>query len=109
MSSEQVENRGPNGRFRPGASGNPGGRPKGASLGALLREALDADDGTGKTRAERLAETLVTAAIGGDVRAIALVFDRVDGRAPMMAEGGEPEDDVKTLREHLDPGRFRVP
>jgi hypothetical protein len=50
MTSEQGGNRGPNGRFRPGLGGNPDGCPKGRSLGALLRESLDADDGSGNSR-----------------------------------------------------------
>jgi hypothetical protein len=68
---------------------------------------LDADDGTGRTRGKRLAEVLVTAALKGDVRAIALVFDRVDGRAPATADDGGADDDIKAIREHLDPARFR--
>jgi hypothetical protein len=72
-----------------------------------LREGLGTDEGTGRTHGERLAEALVTAAIGGDVRATTLVFDRVDGRAPVTADAGGLEDDLETIRDYLDPARFR--
>lgn len=43
--------------WKPGQSGNPGGRPKGKSIGTLLREVLDADGGEAfKTRVKQILE-----------------------------------------------------
>ena len=65
-----------------GRSGNPTGRPKGPSLTPYLRAELDKPDGdTGRTKGEAVAEKLVELAIGGDVAALRVLLDRVDGRA----------------------------
>ena len=80
MTSEQGGNRAVNGRFRPGQSGNPGGRPAGKTIGAVLRDKLDEADADGHTPAERIANTLIGLAVGGDVRAIGLIYDRVEGK-----------------------------
>src|SRR4051812_18914927 len=71
-------------RFPPGRSGNPGGRPPGRSLTALLREILDS--GTfggkalpqGKTVADVLAEVFVREALKGKFPFAKEVLERVD-------------------------------
>lgn len=88
-------------QFKPGVSGNPGGRPKGASTTAELRAylaelAADAKgEPTGKTHRRLVAEALVSAAEAGDVPAIREVFNRDDGRSRQSA----PEQADSTLRE----------
>jgi hypothetical protein len=64
-----------------GQSGNPGGRPKAeVCLSALLRQALAARDPKAKrTKAELFVTALLAEALDGNVRAMELVFDRVDG------------------------------
>ena len=88
---DQIENRPvarPPTQFQPGRSGNPAGRPKGLSLTARLRHALDQaekdKDGkpTGRVAADVLVDELVKLARNGDGKAIKYVFDRVDGKAP---------------------------
>ena len=77
-----------------GVSGNPGGRPRGLSLTALVRAELQkpAADGSG-TRAEQLARTVVDLAIAGDKVFAPLVWRYVDG---------EPRDVVRVeLDEYL--------
>lgn len=64
-------------QFKPGQSGNPAGRPKGQSVTAILRQVVDADD---STLAEQLVRKLVDRAIGGDIRAIREVLDRLEGK-----------------------------
>jgi len=75
------------GRWRPGHSGNPRGRPrKGQALSehlrAVLAEEVETADGCRKTRARLVAEALVAKAIEGNVPACRLIFERLEGRAP---------------------------
>src|SRR5262249_33936248 len=84
-------------QFRPGQSGNPGGRPRGESLAAQLRRFLDGEtetrtQGQGEGQAEAkgrgvrrrrrdlLLEKLFERALQGDARLIKLIFERTDGR-----------------------------
>lgn len=74
---EQGENRPPrqpNGQFRKGQSGHPGGRPRDRSLTATLRKLLSS-----ATR-EEICTRVVELAKTGDLVAIRLLWDRVDGR-----------------------------
>lgn len=63
-------------QFKPGQSGNPGGRPKGQSITAKLRAIVDADDGA---VAIALAEAAKKAALEGDFRFWKELCDRIDG------------------------------
>lgn len=65
-----------------GQSGNPKGRPKGTKLlGPVLRRVLEeAGAKTGQPNYELVARKLVTLAIAGELDAIKVVLDRVDGR-----------------------------
>jgi hypothetical protein len=80
---ETEASRAPNGRFAPGNPGGPG-RPKGARHAALL--ALDA---IGEEGAADVLGVVLQAARGGDLRAAALLLDRVwparKGRAVEVA------------------------
>jgi hypothetical protein len=69
-------------KFQKGQSGNPAGRPKSEPtitpwLRRLLLEKQD-----GKTRAEHVASRLIQMAQDGDVKAIAVVLERIDGKVP---------------------------
>ena len=69
-----AENTGPiqGGRFQPGQSGNPTGKPKGARhKTTLLAEKLMADD------AEAVVNAVLTAAKSGDMTAARIVLDRL--------------------------------
>lgn len=68
-------------KFRPGRSGNPGGRPKGQSLTAAIREVLERTNEAGQSLRELLAERIVAQAIDGDVAAQKEVLNRLDGKA----------------------------
>jgi|SRR5215831_1930772 len=81
--------------FQKGQSGNPRGRPKrGAALTDFARWAVlqTAGPDDRRTRGQALAEALVSKAIEGDVTAIKLLFDRLDGPVPQVltGEGGGP-------------------
>jgi hypothetical protein len=76
-------------RFKPGASGNPGGRPKNQSLTAILREKLA---GTslgghecldGKTVAEAVVEAVLAHIVNtGNAALFREVMQRIDGKIP---------------------------
>ena len=80
----------PNGgatRFKPGVSGNPGGRPKTRLLSEAFRNRLgEVDPSSGKTNAEIIADTLTERAKIGDVKAAAEIADRCEGKAPQRLD-----------------------
>ena len=68
--------------FQAGQSGNISGRPK-SLMAAAYRRALErkiVNDPQGRTYADALAEKMVALGLKGDVKALAEVTDRVDGR-----------------------------
>lgn len=67
-------------QFTPGQSGNPAGRPKGRSLTARLRDIVERSNGTTKDIGDAVMEVLVKSALKGDMKAMALLLDRVDGK-----------------------------
>jgi len=81
----KIENLKP---WQPGQSGNPGGRPKRDAITAALREQLEsqANDGDNYTIADAVAATLIKQALGGDVRAIREIADRVEGKPRQQLE-----------------------
>jgi hypothetical protein len=106
-----------NTQFRPGQSGNPTGKNKGArnmatELEDILSEQVTfAENGTLKTMSKQraLASALVSAAIGGDLRATAIVLSHtMRDRQGMAPEGNEDEahdfDAVKAHRKQKQRG-----
>ena len=68
--------------WKPGQSGNPGGRPKKRSISDELERLLDeeAPKSGGKLWAVVIAEALLRKARKGDVRAIAELANRIEGK-----------------------------
>src|SRR5215471_8301134 len=69
-------------RFKPGQSGNPGGRPRTAKLSEASRVKLASvipGDPEGRTYAEGIADKLARLAIKGDIRAAQELADRAEG------------------------------
>ena len=93
------ENRDDKGKFLPGESGNPDGRPKGAlSLTAMLRKALEeivkSGKGEEKTRAQTLIDMIVEKALTGkDFSTIWNIINRLEG-FPRQAIGIGLEEGV---------------
>jgi hypothetical protein len=87
QSNGRIQNLRP---WRPGQSGNPGGRPK----TKLFKEALDAeiekagDDGPSL---RKIARTLLNMAAAGDIQAIREVADRFDGKPTQVLEHNDGE------------------
>ena len=65
-------------RWKKGQSGNPGGRPKGQSLVALLREVLEREH-NGRPIKELVAERIVKEALSGKFPYAKELLDRLEG------------------------------
>jgi Family of unknown function (DUF5681) len=84
-------------RWKPGQSGNPGGRPRTAKLAEAYRNKLASlvpDDAQGRSYAEAIADKLALQALKGDIRAAQELADRAEGRPSQMAPPAE-QDGVK--------------
>lgn len=81
------------GRFTPGHSGNPAGRPKNG-LTAMLNAAMSTDAGDGATWAEVIRDKLLSLAASGNVEALKYLADRLEGRPAqalhLSADAGGP-------------------
>ncbi len=75
-------------QFKPGQSGNPGGRPRGTTLTKLIAGLLEKDElkdvdlNGGPKVADAMVHTIVKKAIEGDYRFVELVMNRIDGKVP---------------------------
>jgi hypothetical protein len=61
-------------------SGNPAGRPKQAASRLLREMAVELTEGSNQTRLRRIVDQLLAKPEGGDLEAIRIVFDRMEGR-----------------------------
>ncbi len=89
-----------NGRWTPGQSGNPSGRPRRESLTSVLRELADeCPPGDKRTRSELLANKIFEIALGGDIVAIKAIYERIDGtpRQTIQTEDGPLEIRINHL------------
>src|SRR4051812_31183344 len=66
-------------RWKKGESGNPGGRPKGRSVGAALRELADTEH-NGRALVDLLAERMMREALAGKFPFAKEVLERLDGK-----------------------------
>ena len=92
------------GRWKPGCTGNPGGKARGPSLTMVLRrlahEIIDWE-GMGKVeRAEALAAVIWSKALGGDRYFTEMVLNRIDGPVKQVAENAQSisGDDLRGKR-----------
>lgn len=69
-------------QFKPGVSGNPGGRPKSKRMTAAYIRYLEQEDPNGETGADLIAQAICDRAKSGDVRAASLIADRTEGKPP---------------------------
>ncbi|MEX2218512.1 MAG: DUF5681 domain-containing protein [Phycisphaerales bacterium] len=76
-------------RWPRGTSGNPGGRPRGGGLTALIRRRLD-ETHNGKTIAEILVDALIKGAAQGKHQHLKELLDRVEGKVADRVQVGEP-------------------
>ena len=73
--------------FKPGISGNPNGRPKKENcVSDLLRNKGDEIQADGKTKLQAVIETLYQRANEGELKAIDMIFDRLEGKPAQKLE-----------------------
>ena len=84
------------GQFMRGSSGNPLGRPKG-SITRIMREFMYEVDDSGFTRVQHICLILWNAALKGDLQAIKLIMDRVDGTPVQHVSTRTRSDTIKVL------------
>ena len=79
------------------SSPNPSGRPKG-SITKIMREFMYEIDDTGFSRVQHLCFILWDAALKGDLQAIKLIMDRVDGTPRQTIETTQVSEPIKVLQ-----------
>ena len=87
----KIENLKP---WKPGQSGNPGGRPKRRLLDEALEDLLGSND---SQAARDVAVTLLKKARKGDIRAIQLLAERTQGKPMRAIEISGPEGGALVL------------
>ena len=74
-------------RFKPGQSGNPGGRPKSKLVTQAYQELLEkVDSESGKTVAQIIAEKVVIEAQDNNLAAVKEITDRTEGKAAQQVQ-----------------------
>ena len=87
-------------QFKPGQSGNPGGRPRTAKLSEACRDKLASivpGDARDRTYAEAIADELARRALKGDIRATAELADRAEGRPGQNKTVTEEDKGIKVV------------
>lgn len=101
--SEQESNRNPDGTFKPGASGNPGGRPKGRTIMQVLISRME-EIPIGQTKAyvEQIAEMLLEAmVVKKDVSAAKLAMEYTEIKPKQTLELDVNKENVDAMTEVL--------
>lgn len=93
-------------KFQPGQSGNPNGRPKrGQTFADALKAALAVKDPeTKQTELRKVAAALVREAKAGNVSAIAMIAERLDGKvATDLNLGNRDDNPLRVVIERVAP------
>ncbi|MEX2218510.1 MAG: DUF5681 domain-containing protein [Phycisphaerales bacterium] len=87
--------------WKPGQSGNPGGRPRGESITATLRRLVAETEHNGRPIQDLLAEVLLKEALKGKYPFAREILERLDGRVSerheVRVEGGDWRAKMGTL------------
>src|SRR5690242_19585722 len=84
--------------WKPGQSGNPGGRRTKPMVDRMLEEALTAND---SETAKTIADKLVSMAKHGSLAAIKLIAERTEGRPMRNASDSAPEGNASLTPEQV--------
>ena len=99
MPEETGNNRASNGQFKPGVSGNPNGRPKGArSIPDILRKIGD-EEGTldGKSKLDVIMYKVFQFALEGKPWAVQFIADSTEGKAKEIREVTNKNEPIKIM------------
>ena len=92
--------------FKPGKSGNPNGRPKkGNSWKDVLSEAMEKEHTIGgekKTLKQIIGDVLSKKATKGDLKAIEMIMDRLDGKPTQHQVVDVNKEKMDELKDMLD-------
>lgn len=81
-----------NGRIKPGSILNPEGKPKGTKhMSTILSGALGLSNKDGLTNQEIIIQKVIDLAKEGNMKAIELVWNRVEGKSPITIERNIPK------------------
>jgi Family of unknown function (DUF5681) len=106
-------------RFRPGQSGNPGGRPKSRRLSDMLVDALEEDGPDGRSNAQAVVDRWLDLVLHGEpsaaIAALRELLTRIEGRAPLKVNvaadvyhhEASDDGDMFAIFEALSPGSVR--
>lgn len=92
----KIANRNDNGQFKKGYSGNPSGRPKG-SITKILREFMSQQHDRDYSRIQQLCFILWNKALKGDLQAIKIIMDRLDGTPRQSIEHTTSTEPIKII------------
>jgi hypothetical protein len=84
--------------FKPGQSGNPGGRRVKPMVDRMLEEALIAND---SETAKMIADKLVSMAKHGSLQAIKLIAERTEGRPQKSKADASQKPETKLTKEQI--------
>lgn len=82
--------------WKPGQSGNPGGKRNKPMVDRMLEEALIAND---SEKAKQIADKLISSAIHGSIAATKLIAERVEGKPKANVE---EKQEPKLTKEQVD-------
>lgn len=86
--------------FKPGQSGNPGGRPKGIVRRALLRQ-FRTEVAAGVKRGDVMADAVMTKAESGDLATATFLRDTIDGLPTRKDNGDSTNVGIAIRVEHI--------
>jgi hypothetical protein len=84
--------------FKPGQSGNPGGRRVKPMVDRMLEEALIAND---SETSKMIAEKLISMAKHGSLQAIKLIAERTEGRPQKNKEDASQKPEANLTKEQI--------
>jgi hypothetical protein len=103
VGSELSIGQGKDTQFKKGQSGNHGGRPKAIISDWLRHELATLDSDTQEEIAQKIIRVLIQRAVAGDVKAIQIIADRVDGRPAQMETPNASQEPTKIVVEYIGP------
>jgi hypothetical protein len=90
---QEIAGRTPKGKFAPGFSGNPDGRPKFSVVSILKERLAEVPEGQKRSRAEQLVDEILNKALlDKDTLTMRDILDRVDGKPKQAIVGGDEDD-----------------